>query len=89
VVSSRQNTPSLAKVNYAWAERAFEHGYPERYAQASLGHSSKAVHQAYAKGAKVVCPSLEDYENKVIPLPSASPIPELGKPSQKTATTSA
>ena len=51
---------------YAWAERAFEHGYPERYAQAALGHSSKAVHQAYAKGAKVICPSLEEYEKKVM-----------------------
>ena len=69
---------SLHCYRYAWAERAFEHGYPERYAQAALGHSSKAVHQAYAKGAKVICPSLEEYENKVIPLPvvKAKPAPE-------------
>jgi integrase len=56
---------------YGWAERAFEHGYPERFAQAALGHSSKAVHQAYAKGAKVICPSLEQYEDKVVRLPAA------------------
>jgi integrase len=60
---------SLHSYRYAWAERAYEHGYPERFAQAALGHSSKAVHQAYAKRAKVICPSLEDYEGKIIPLP--------------------
>jgi hypothetical protein len=60
---------SLHSYRYAWAERAFEHGYPERFAQAALGHSSRAVHQAYAKEAKVICPSLEEYEKKVIPLP--------------------
>ncbi len=64
---------SLHSYRYAWAERAFEHGYPERFAQAALGHSSKAVHQAYAKGAKVICPSLEDYEKKIIPLPMETP----------------
>jgi integrase len=59
---------SLHSYRYAWAERAFEHGYPERFAQAALGHTSKAVHQAYAKRAKVICPSLEEYEQKVIRL---------------------
>ena len=63
---------SLHSYRYAWAERAFEHGYPERYAQAALGHASKAVHQSYARGAKVICPALEDYERKVIPLPMAA-----------------
>ena len=53
---------SLHSYRYAWAERARINGYPERWAQAALGHSSKAVHQAYAKGAQVVCPSLEEYE---------------------------
>jgi hypothetical protein len=43
--------------------------YPERFAQAALGHTSKAVHQAYAKRAKVICPSLEDYEAKIVPMP--------------------
>jgi len=58
---------------YAWAERAFEHGYPERFAQAALSYASKAVHQAYAKGARVICPALEEYEDKVIRLPMATP----------------
>ncbi len=62
---------SMHCYRYGWAERAFEHGYPERFAQAALGHSSKAVHQAYAKGAKVICPSLEQYEDKVVRLSSA------------------
>jgi hypothetical protein len=35
-------------------------GMPERFAQAALGHSSKAVHHAYAKGAIMEIPCLED-----------------------------
>jgi hypothetical protein len=35
-------------------------GMPERFAQAALGHSSKAVHRAYAKGAIMEIPCLED-----------------------------
>jgi len=31
---------------YAWAQRAFASGYPERFAQAALGHKSRAVHRA-------------------------------------------
>ena len=53
---------SLHSYRYAWAERAMASGYPERFAQAALGHSSKAVHRAYAKGAQVQLPALEDYE---------------------------
>lgn len=53
---------SLHCYRNAWAERAFETGYPERYALANLGHSSRAVHHAYARRAKVVSPSLEKYE---------------------------
>lgn len=41
--------------------------YPERYAQAALGHNSAAVHRAYAKGAKVNVPSLEEYEKRNAP----------------------
>src|SRR5438094_4756089 len=37
-------------------------GYPERFAQDALGHNSAAVHRAYARKAKVIVPSLEDYE---------------------------
>jgi integrase len=49
---------------YAWAERAKIVGMPERFAQAALGHNSKAIHRAYAKKAVIIAPSLEDYEKK-------------------------
>lgn len=48
---------SLHSFRYAWAERACSSGIPERYAQAALGHGSKAVHRAYARAAVVVCPA--------------------------------
>ena len=53
---------TLHSYRYAWAERAKQAGYPERFAQLALGHTSKAVHNAYAKKAQVRLPSLEDYE---------------------------
>ena len=34
----------------------------QRFAQEALGHGSSAIHEAYARGAVVVCPALEDYE---------------------------
>lgn len=49
---------TLHSYRYAWAERAFELGLPERMAMVALGHNSAAVHRAYAKNAKIVCPSL-------------------------------
>jgi hypothetical protein len=52
---------TLHSYRYAWAERAKEAGYPERFAMQALGHSSKAVHRAYAKKAQVVLPPLENY----------------------------
>ena len=55
---------------YAWAERAKTVGMPERFAQAALGHGSKAIHRAYAKKALIIVPSLDDYERK-----AASPLP--------------
>jgi hypothetical protein len=33
-----------------------------------LGHASNAVHHAYARRAIVVCPPLENFENKIIEL---------------------
>ena len=54
---------------YAWAERAKVVGMPERFAQAALGHDSKAIHRAYAKKAVIIVPSLEDYERKAASLP--------------------
>src|SRR5437899_10723379 len=55
---------TLHSYRYAWAERAKVVGMPERFAQAALGHNSKAIHRAYAKRAEIVVPSLEDYEKK-------------------------
>ena len=49
---------------YAWAERALKCGYPERFAQQTLGHNSKAVHHAYSKHAEVTVPSLDDWEKE-------------------------
>jgi integrase len=46
---------SLHSYRHAWAQRAKACGYPQRFAQEALGHSSRAVHEAYAKGALVVC----------------------------------
>lgn len=59
---------SLHSYRYAWAERARTCGFPERFAQEALGHGSKAVARAYAKKAKVLVPSLEEYEQKVVHL---------------------
>ena len=53
---------SLHSYRYAWAERAKAAGYAERFAMQALGHSSKAVHRAYAKKAEVTLPPLEEYE---------------------------
>jgi integrase len=53
---------SLHSYRYAWAERARKAGMPERFAQESLGHNSKAVHRAYARKAKVVIPTLDEYD---------------------------
>src|SRR5439155_8164904 len=67
---------SLHSYRHAWAQRAKACGYPQRFAQEALGHNSCAVHEAYAKGALVILPALDDYENlhttKVVPLRSIS-----------------
>jgi integrase len=62
---------SLHSYRYAWAERAKTVGMPERFAQQALGHSSKAFARAYSRKAKVIVPSLEDYERKIVPMPVA------------------
>jgi integrase len=59
---------TLHSYRYAWAERAKMVGMPERFAQAALGHNSKAIHRAYAKKAVIIAPSLEDYENRAASL---------------------
>lgn len=65
---------SLHSYRYSWAERAYAAGYAERFAQAALGHKSSAIHHGYAKRALVICPALDEVENKVVKLaqPSAA-----------------
>ena len=53
---------TMHSYRYAWAERAFEAGIPERLAMVALGHSSSAIHRAYSKNATVVAPSIEEYQ---------------------------
>jgi integrase len=62
---------SLHSYRYAWAERAKTVGMPERFAQQALGHGSKAFVRAYSKNARVVVPSLEEYEAKIVPMRAA------------------
>jgi hypothetical protein len=54
--------------------------YPQRFAQEALGHSSRAVHEAYAKGAMVILPALDEYESmaeqKVIAMPLRATLDE-------------
>ena len=75
---------SLHSYRHAWAQRAKVCGYPQRFAQEALGHNSRAVHEAYAKGALVILPALDEYEQ----MQTAKIIP-LGKPSFASTTTSA
>jgi integrase len=75
---------TLHSYRYAWAERAKTCGYPERFAQEALGHNSKAVHRAYARRAKVLIPSMEEYEQaqkKIVQLPptNAGALPAVGQ----------
>lgn len=51
---------SLHSYRYSWAQRAKACGYPQRFAQDALGHSSRAVHEAYAKGAFVIVSPLDE-----------------------------
>jgi hypothetical protein len=41
----------------------------ERFAQQALERSSKAFARAYSKKAKVLVPSLEEYEGQILPMP--------------------
>src|SRR5207248_11336760 len=63
---------SLHSYRHSWAQRAKACGYPQRFAQVALGHNRRAVHEAYAKGALVILPALDEYEQmqatKVMPL---------------------
>jgi integrase len=65
---------SLHSYRYSWAERAKVAGIPQRWAQAALGHNSKAVHDAYARNALVVCPPVDEYQEKFVQVNTATPI---------------
>jgi site-specific recombinase XerD len=56
---------SLHSYRYAWAQRAAEAGYPERWAQQALGHGSKAVHRAYARRAEATVPTPEAWLKEI------------------------
>ena len=68
---------TLHSYRYAWAERAKQCGYPERFAQEALGHNSQAVHRAYSKRAKIRLPSLKSFENQAV-ANGVIPFPESG-----------
>jgi integrase len=71
---------SLHSYRHSWAQRAKACGYPQRFAQEALGHGSRAVHEAYAKGALVICPALEEYEalhRKIVPMPLRVELPDM------------
>ena len=74
---------SLHSYRYAWAERAKQVGYPERFAQEALGHNSAAVHRAYAKGAQVRIPALEEYEKQREPKGSPGAVSKPASRSDK------
>ena len=64
---------TLHSYRYAWAGRAAQAGFPQRFAQAALGHQSPAVTESYQRHAVVTSPCLEEYEanqlTKVVPFP--------------------
>ncbi len=84
---------TLHSYRYAWAERARQCGYPERFAQEALGHNSKAVYRAYARRAQVRVPSLETYErnsemkSRVVPVAFQPGCPDIGTPETTTTAT--
>jgi hypothetical protein len=76
---------TLHSYRYAWAERAMAAGYPERYAQESLGHRSATVHRSYAKKARVELPPLEEFERaqrKVVPMPTTTETVHVPSPAE-------
>ncbi len=55
---------SLHSYRYSWAQRAFEAGYPERWARHCLGHGSSVVHQIYSKKLDFRMVPLDEYSCK-------------------------
>jgi len=56
---------TLHGYRYAWAQRAADSGYPERWAQQALGHGSKAVHRAYSRKAEAQVPTPEAWLKEI------------------------
>ena len=81
--SAAAKIPSIClhSYRYSWAERARAAGYPERYAQETLGHQSSTFTRYYAKRAQVELPPLEQYEKR--PTPSISETNIVPFPSSK------
>ena|SRR6185369_10982846 len=64
----------------SWA-RHMEGRLPERFAQETLGHNSKAVYRTYAKHARVTLPSLDANGRLILPDQiSDSSLAARGKP---------
>ncbi len=78
--SAAAGIPSIClySYRYSWAERARTVGYPERYAQETLGHQSSTFARFYSKRASVVLPPLEQYEKRNTPsAPPPAPAPNI------------
>jgi integrase len=81
---------SLHSYRYSWAERARAAGYPERYAQETLGHQSSTFTRFYSKRASVELPPLEQYEKRNAPSAPPPPAPTsniISLPAPETAAT--
>jgi hypothetical protein len=78
----------LHSYRYSWAERARAAGYPERYAQETLGHQSSSFARFYSKRAAVELPPLEQYEKRNTPSAPTTPAPNIiPLPAPETAAT--
>ena len=90
--SEEAGIPSIClhSYRYSWAERARAAGYPERYAQETLGHQSSTFTRFYSKRANVELPPLEQYEKRNAPNapPPTAPAPNIiPLPAPETAAT--
>ena len=90
--SAAAGIPSIClhSYRYSWAERARAAGYPERYAQETLGHQSSSFARFYSKRAAVELPPLEQYEKRNTPSAPQPPAPApniIPLPAPETAAT--
>jgi integrase len=90
--SEEAGIPSIClhSYRYSWAERARAAGYPERYAQETLGHQSSTFTRFYSKRATVELPPMEQYEKRNAPSAPPPPVPTpniIPLPAPQTAAT--